>query len=110
MPKRLNPQEQKRKSLARAFTRFTHQVTDIFERSDDALLMQEESRLGIWIGVTSNRHAELFERLAKDYFKGYEKHEYSASGRVWVRFGYDYDGRVPRQVMEATEKSKKATA
>ena len=110
MPKRLNPQQQKRTPLARAFTRFTRHAIDIFEPSDDVLLLQEEPRLGIWIGVTSNRHAELFERLAKDHFKGYEKHEYSAGGRAWVRFGDDYDGKVPREVMEAAERSKKATA
>jgi hypothetical protein len=110
MPKRLDPQQQKRRSLARAFTKFTRHAAGIFDRSDDMLFMQEESRLGIWIGSTLNRHAELFDLLAEDYFKGFEKHEYVSGDRAWVRFGYDYDGKVPRQVTEATKKSKEATA
>lgn len=110
MPKRLDPQQQKRRSLARAFAKFTRHATDIFDRSDDMLLSQEESRLGIWIGVTLNRYAELFDRLAKHYFKGFERHEHVSGGRAWVRFGYDYGGKVPTQVTKATEKSKEATA
>ncbi len=110
MPKRVDPQHQKRRSLARALTRFTRHAVEIFERSDDMLLMQEESGLGIWIGIASSRHAELFERIARNHFKGFEKHEYVSGDRAWVRFGFDYDGRVPQKLMEATAKSKKATA
>jgi uncharacterized protein with von Willebrand factor type A (vWA) domain len=56
--------------------------------------------------VKSARHADLFDQLAKDYFKGFD----AADGRVWVRFGYDYNGRVPAKVMQTAAKSKKATA
>lgn len=110
MPRRINPQQQKRTSLARAFTKFTLHSAEIVDRSHDVLLIQEKSRLGIWLGVTLNRHVELFERMARDYFKGFEKHEYISGDRAWVRFGYDYDGRVPKEVIEATAKFKKATA
>ncbi len=110
MPKRLDPQQQKRRSLARALTRFTRNAAEIFEHSDDMLLMREDSGLGIWIGVTLGRHTEFFDRIARDHFRGFEKHEHVSGDRAWVRFGYDYDGRVPQKVMAATAKSKKATA
>jgi hypothetical protein len=69
MPRRLNPQQQERTSLAGAFTKFTRRAAGIFDRSDKMLFMQEESRLGIWIGGASNRHTELFERIARECFK-----------------------------------------
>jgi len=55
--------------------------------------------------VKSARHADLFDQLAKDYFKGFDE--------LMVAFGcvgYDYNGRVPAKVMQTAAKSKKATA
>jgi hypothetical protein len=72
------------------------------------LFVREDSRLGMWIGVKPIRHAELFERLAKEYFKGFEMHTHSTGNREWARFGYDHRGRVP--ATEASEKAKEASA
>jgi hypothetical protein len=74
------------------------------------MFLQEDSRLGMWIGVKTIRHAELFDRFAKDYFRGFEMHRYSAADREWVWFGYDYSGHVPAEVTEASEKAREASA
>jgi len=37
-------------------------------------------------------------------------YRHSAGEREWVRFGYDYSGRVPTEVTEAGEKAKEASA
>jgi len=110
MRKRIDPQEQKRTSLARAIRKFMRDAPTIFEPSEELLYTQERLRLGFWIGVKSIRHNELFDRLAKDYFKGFEKHTHVADGRSWVRFGYDYNGQVPEEITPAVVRFKKATA
>ena len=33
-------------------------------------------------------------------------HRHSAGDREWVRFGYEYNGRVPTEITEANEKAK----
>jgi len=110
MPKRIDPRQQKRTSLARAIKKFSRDAPTIFESSEEPLFTQEESRLGVWIKVKSIRHADLFDRLAKDYFRGFEKHTYFAGDNAWVRFGYDYNGQVPVEVTSEVVKFKKATA
>lgn len=110
MPKRIDPQQQKRTSLARAIKKFMREAPTIFEHSEEPLYTLEQPGLGFWIGVKSLRHNELFERLSKDYFRGFEKHTHSADGRDWVRFGYDYGGRVPEEITPAVVRFKKATA
>ena len=82
----------------------------IFEPSEGLLSKQEQSGLGFWIGVKSVRYNELFDQLANDWFKGFEKHIHAAEGRSWVRFGYDYDGQIPEEITPAVVGFKKATA
>ncbi len=110
MPRRIDPEQQKRNSIGRAIIKLMRNVARIFDSADEATFVQEDSRLGIWIGVKPIRHAELFERLATKYFKGFEMHRHSAGDREWVRFGYDYDGRVPTEVTEVSKKAKEASA
>jgi len=110
MPRKIDPQQQKRNSTGRAIKKVLRDSSKIFGSADDEVFVQEDSRLGMWIGVKPNRHTELFERLAKEYFKGFEMHTFSAGDREWVRFGYDYNGRVPAEVTEASEKAKKVSA
>jgi hypothetical protein len=110
MPRKVDPQQQKRNSTGRAIKKVLRDSGKIFDPSDEVLFVQEDSRLGMWVGVKLNRHAKLFELLAKEYFKGFEMHTYFADDRAWARFGYDHKGGVPAEVKEATEKAKKATA
>lgn len=110
MPRKIDPQQQKRNSIGRAIKKILRDASRIFDSADDALFVQEDSRLGLWIGVKPTRHTELFERLSKDYFKGLEMHTHSTGDREWVRFGYDYNGRVPAEVTKANEKAKEAGA
>ena len=110
MPKRLDPQQQKRTSLARAVKKFMREAPTVFEHSEEPLYTLEQQGLGFWIGVKSLRHNELFGRLAKNYFKGFEKHTHSADGRAWVRFGYDYNGQVPQEVTRTVVRFKKVSA
>ena len=110
MPKRLDPQQQKRTSLARAVKKFMREAPTILEHSEEPLYSLEQPGLGFWIGVKSLRQNQLFERFAKDHFKGFEKHTHSADNRAWVRFGYDYNGQVPEEVTPAVVRFKKATA
>jgi len=85
-------------------------ASKILDSGDNVLFVQEDSRLGMWIGVKPTRHVELFEQLATKYFKGFEMHRHSAGDREWVRFGYEYNGRVPTEITEASEKAKEASA
>ena len=110
MARKTDPEQQKRNSMGRAITRLMRNVPKIFDSADDVMFVQEDVRLGMWIGVKPNRHVELFDRLAKEYFKGFEMYRHSAGEREWVRFGYDYSGRVPTEVTEAGEKAKEASA
>ena len=111
MPRKIDPQHQKRNSTGRAIKRVLRDSTRIFDSADDALFVQEDSRLGVWIGVKPTRPVELFDRLSKEYFKGFEMHTYFADDRAWARFGYDYNGRhIPAEVMGATKKAKHASA
>jgi len=110
MQKRSDPRVQKRVSLARAAKKFEKDAGKIFEPEEEAQFAMEKSGLGLWIGVKSVRHNELFDHLARDYFKGFEKNRYSADARSWVRFGYEYDGQVPEEATAAAVRFKKATA
>jgi hypothetical protein len=110
MPRKIDPQQQKRNSTGRALTKLMRNVNKIFDSGDNVLFVQEDSRLGIWIGVKPIRHVELFDRLAKEYFKGFEMHTHTAGDREWVRFGFDYNGRVPTGVTEASDKANEASA
>ena len=104
MTRKIDPERQKRNSMGRAITKLMRNGPKIFDSADDVMFVQEDSRLGTWIGVKPSRHAELFDRLAKEYFKGFEMYRHSAGDREWVRFGYDYSGPVPTEVTEAVEK------
>jgi len=103
MPRKIDPQQQKRHSAGRAIKKLLRDSNQLFDSTDDVVFVREDSRLGIWIGVKSARHVKVFERLAKEYFRGFEMDGYSALDREWVRFGYDYNGRVPPEVTEASE-------
>src|SRR6516164_2108815 len=104
--RRIDPEQQKRHSTGRAIIKLMRNAPNIFDSGDDVLFVQEDSRLGMWIGVKPTRHVELFEQLATKYFKGFEMHRHSAGDREWVRFGYEYNGRVPTEITEANEKAK----
>lgn len=110
MPRKIDPQQQKRNSTGRAITKLMRNVPKVFDSADDVVFVREASRLGIWIGVKLERHPTLFELLAKEYFKGFEMHTYFADDRAWARFGYDHKGGVPAEVKQASEKAKKASA
>ncbi|MGB9434830.1 MAG: hypothetical protein WBQ89_21480 [Candidatus Acidiferrum sp.] len=110
MPRKIDPQQQKRNSIGRATRKVLRDTSKIFDSADEVVFVQEDSRLGMWIGVKPSRHTELFERLAKECFKGFEAHRHTTSDREWVRFGYDYNGRIPAEVTEAREKAKETSA
>ena len=110
MPRKIDPQQQKRNSTGRAIKKVLWNSGKIFDTDDDVLFVQEGSRLGMWIGVKLNRHPMLFELLAKEYFKGFEMHTYFADDRAWVRFGYEHKAGIPAEVKQASEKAKKASA
>jgi hypothetical protein len=78
MPKKIDPHQQKRNSTGRAIKKVLRDLDKIFDSADDALFVREDSGLGVWIGVKSIRHAELFERLAKEYFRGFEMDWYKS--------------------------------
>lgn len=110
MPRKLDPQQQKRNSTGRAIKNVLRNKDKIFDSGDDVVFVQEDSRLGMWIGVKLERHPLLFELLAKEYFKGFEMHTYFADDRAWARFGYGHKGGIPAEVKQASEKAKKASA
>ena len=110
MPRKIDPQQQKRHSTGRAIKKVLRDSGKIFDTGDDVLFVQEDSRLGMWIGVKPNRHPQLFELLAKEYFKGFEMHTYFADDRAWARFGYEHKGGFPAEVKQASEKARKASA
>ena len=110
MRRRIDPEQQKRHSTGRAIIKLMRNAPKIFDSGDEVLFVQEDSRLGMWIGVKPARHVELFEQLATKYFKGFEMHRHSARDREWVRFGYEYNGRVPTEITEASDKAKEASA
>jgi len=110
LPRKIDPQQQKRNSTGRAIKKVLRDTSKIFDSADDVVFVQEASRLGMWIGVKPNRHPMLFELLAKEYFKGFEMHTYFEDDRAWARFGYGHKGGVPAEVKQASEKAKKASA
>jgi len=109
MPRKIDPQQQKRNSTGRAAKKMMRDSDKIFDSADHVLFVREDSGLGIWIGMKPIRRVEVFERLAKDYFRGFETDRYSAGDREWVRFGFDYDGRVPGEITKETEKTTQAS-
>jgi hypothetical protein len=95
----VDPQLEKRNVIARAIKHFNGDALDIFEPSEDAFLYREKSGVACWIGVKSIRHNERFDHLSKTYFKNLDRHVCnSKDGRVWVRFGFDLNLRVPLEI------------
>lgn len=101
----VDPQLEKRNVLARATKLLKEDAPEIFEPTEDAVLVREGSGLGYWVGVKSVRHNYLFDLLEKKYFTGFQKHSYNDEfGRAWIRFGYDYNLRVPRLITDVAVK------
>ena len=56
MRRRIDPEQQKRHSTGRAIIKLMRNAPNIFDSGDDVLFVQEDSRLGMWIGVKPTRH------------------------------------------------------
>ena len=54
MPRKVDPQQQKRNSTGRAMKKVMRDSGKIFDADDDVLFVREDSRLGMWIGVKLN--------------------------------------------------------
>jgi hypothetical protein len=94
-------QLEKRTVIARAIKNVRNDAPDIFEPAEDAVLYREQLGVGCWIGVKSVRHGKLFDLLAKSYFKNLDRYVCNArDGRVWVRFGYDLNLRIPLEIRD----------
>jgi hypothetical protein len=92
-------QLEKRNVIARAIESVRKDALDIFEPSEDPLLYRERLGVGCWIGVKSIRHGELLDLLAKNYFQNLDRYVCnSRDGRVWMRFGYDLNLRIPLEI------------
>ena len=110
MRRRIDPEQQKRHSTGRAIIKLMRNAPKIFDSGDDVLFVQEDCAAWNVDWCETDSTLELFEQLATKYFKGFEMHRHSAGDREWVRFGYEYNGRVPTEITEASEKAKEASA
>ena len=58
MRRRIDPEPQKRNSTGRAIIKLLRSAPEIFDSGDNVLFLQEDSRLGMWIGVKPTRHVD----------------------------------------------------
>jgi len=66
MRRRIDPEQQKRNSTGRAIINLMRSAPKIFDSGDNVLFLQEDSPLGMWIGVKPTRHVELFAQLLRN--------------------------------------------